>query len=292
MHTEYYQAGHGLTASGDAFCAAWGTLDRRDGNNRLIIWCHSAGYAIDDLFSPVADTGIEGDPIPIGQVLMALAEAGFVVIMPMHGDGSGAPAGGAWGNDTARTRISQLQAWAQTTGANKGGARSGKVALFGGSMGGTTTWSYAKSIGYANVAGIATVAGALDLSFMRGTDTSHTPTLTDWTGTFYSSVNLAYGGNGADPDGVFNDAAFFAAKASRDPATIMTQAGFKDLGVLVHYGDADLIIGAQTTSGDRIADAIAPLTNKQVYVQPGGGHNNYLKPEVYVDFFNSLNWVP
>lgn len=289
VHCEYYPAGNSYISNGDEFCVIWNTLDRRENFSRPIIWCHSASYQVTDMYSPGTGIYDVNDVIPMSDVFRALAEEGYTIIMPMHGDGTNTPAGGGWGNDTSRTRLDNALTWLRTS--KKGGARStGKIGLLGGSMGGATAWSYAKYKGASTIAGIATIAGTLDIDYLRGTDANHTPTETDARGIFYQSINYAYGGNGGNPDSIVNDTSWNTIKVNRDPAAIMAQTNLRDIPALVHYGDADIIIGASSDSGDRIDAAITPLTNLTLKLQPQGGHANYLMPSVYVEFFNSLTW--
>jgi pimeloyl-ACP methyl ester carboxylesterase len=110
----------------------------------------------------------------------------------------------------------------------------------------------------------------------------------DGAGIFYQNINQAYGGNGADPDGVMNDAAWNAIKGTRDPALMVdTRSWMLDIPWFSSYGELDTFIGGSPQQ--------KKLGNKLHYtnysIDSAGIHGGiYVKAEDLITFLNGLDW--
>lgn len=160
--TTFYGAGQ--YAAGEAHCLVIDRNYKFDNTKRLVVQLHGRD-----------DTAHEGvDPL-YGKVARALAKAGYCVLV--------IDAGGkrAWGNDTARQRITDAINWART---NFPAASASKLPLlFGISMGGLTALNYARDH---TVAGVATAIAAVNLANLHDTNL----------GGFAAEIETAYGGAG------------------------------------------------------------------------------------------------
>jgi predicted alpha/beta hydrolase family esterase len=149
-----------------------------------------------------------------------------------------------WGNQTARSRIASVKAWAQDP-AGPVYAKAGKVLLVGGSMGGVVMYNYAKEF-IAQVAAIVALIPVTDLQDLVANNR----------GGYASSIQTAYGvgaGNVADADNPAKNTAVLSQvpisiyHASDDPICIAstitafaaaTGAQRVDVGALGHTNDA------------------------------------------------------
>lgn len=137
-------------------------LYRRDGTKMGVIYCHGAGELA---ASPL---GSVNSKIAEAQLLSQIA-AQYPMAMADLGtwEQGGTSDSNSWGNTNAQTRVGQLKTWLQS--ASGGGAKSGKVALIGISMGATTALNYARN-NPTQVVGVIGIIPVIDLDDIRTND--------------------------------------------------------------------------------------------------------------------------
>lgn len=277
---------NGLIRANDPGIIYAGRTARQDGvSERGIVFCHGAG--VDGNF--LIESAVNGP-----QVFQPIFDAGFVMVATQR-DAGGSIGVNTWGNDTARTWLSADRVFLQTapgsTGMAGGGAYTGKVAIFGFSMGGIEAFNLAKAIGPANVVGIVTFEGATDMSWHRGTDTSQPAGAGgDWSGAFYASINTAYTVDSHNPDSGTSptDADWAVIAAEHDP--MLFAATSADVPLLAYVNDDDVLIGGDL-SPSKTQQLANQLTHATVRTFATGGHTllNPVPIEI-ISWLNTLNW--
>lgn len=141
----------------------------RNGTLPGVIWNHGAG--VDTANQPEQWANVANDVGSIGANLRPLIACHYALLSTPHFDGTLTQEQNSWGNDNERSNLVDATTWLLSpTG---GGARPGKVAIMGFSMGGTSTFGLVKALGRTNVAGVVLVEPVVDLSWQRGTDANH-----------------------------------------------------------------------------------------------------------------------
>jgi pimeloyl-ACP methyl ester carboxylesterase len=110
----------------------------------------------------------------------------------------------------------------------------------------------------------------------------------DGAGLFYQNINQAYGGNGAEPDGVMNDAAWNAIKGTRDPSLMVdTRSWMLDIPWFASYGEQDIFTGGSTQQ-KKLGNKLHTV---KYSIDTAGVHGGiYCKPEDLISFLDGLDW--
>lgn len=181
--------------------------DPRDGTRRGVIFLHGAG-------------GLETQAIDAGSypnltgIIRAIADAGYPVL-------SARQTGDGWANDATITKIGLAKTYLQGTL----GAKSGKVFLFGGSMGAASAMAYAR----ANPTSIAGLLLMLPVSDLQDF-------VTNDRGGLASSVNAAYSGG-------YSNATY---GATHNPTTFASSLA--GIPVQAWYSTTDTVVIASTVT--------------------------------------------
>lgn len=156
-------AGTGAYATGESHMACVPSAWKADGSKMGILYLHGATYTETQIMNGVSFPALKA-------IISALVVAGYPVL--------GIYAGGdAWGNSTAKARISDGKTYLQGTL----GAKAGKIGLLGGSMGGLATLNWAKD----NLSSVACAAGLVPVSDVSDIHTNNR-------GSLAASINTAY----------------------------------------------------------------------------------------------------
>ena len=201
-----------------------------DGTRRAVIYCHGSGG---NAWEPDTSSNL---PSFVRQ-FQAITLAGFPLLSCDNGlvGGSGITSSESWGNDNAISRVADAVASAQSlTGM---GAKSDKVVLMGGSMGGCVAAAYAR-------ANPGKVAGLLLLRPVSS--------LQDFgTRNGFAGINAAYGGTYSDSThGPTHSAVQFAGQLTGFPVVIYAASD----DAVVAYSTVQTVA---TASGATLTD-IAP----------------------------------
>lgn len=223
-----------LTNSSEKVAAYVPSTWRGDGTKRAVISCHAAGgQAAPGLFGYTAYDG--------GRLAL---ELDTLVLSPdlVQGD--------TWGLASVDAKITAHRTLAVSTF----GAKSDKVVLFGGSMGGTSAALWA-SLNPTLTRGIGMVIPVLDTKDCRDNDRNG----------FATNINTAFGGA----------AAFDAAEPTRNPRYTSTVLAAAKVPVVVNAGTRDVVTPYAITQA-WCAEAAATLLTI-----PGGLHLPTLDPTFY-----------
>lgn len=228
-----------LTTTPEAAQVFIPTSWRRDGRRRAVITCHAAG-------------GNEGSSAGFAYDGRALAEElEALVIVPALAPGD------SWGLASVDAKVTAAWTLAKTSY----GAKTDKVVLFGGSMGGCTAALWAAN-NPTLCAGIGMVIPVLDTKDCRDNNRNG----------FATNINGAFGGA----------AAFDAAEPTRNPRYTSTAIAAAKIPVVANAGERDVVTPYAITQA-WCAEAGATLLTI-----PAGLHLPILDPT----FYNRLKgWV-
>lgn len=187
-------------------------------------------------------------------IVAALVSAGHPVLACELGGAT------TWGNDTSLARVTTARSYLQASM----GARPGKVALLGLSMGGLTAlaWAGANSALTAGVVGLIPVVNIADI---------HTSNRGGATAT----INAAYGG-------AYSDATL---GATHNPQRMAAAGKYAGIPIRTYYGDSDAICVPATQTA--FASSSGAITTRLT-----GGHASstieQIDPAEIVTFFGNL----
>lgn len=215
-----------------------------DGTVRGIIYCHGAIQTEAQMIDATNYPGLVS-------IMRAIADAGFPVL--------GIYAGGdQWGNATGKARVTDGVTYLQGTL----GAKAGKVALIGGSMGGLTILNWAKD----NLASVACAVGIVPVSDVSDMVTNNR-------GSLAASINTAYS--------TWNEATM---GATYNPHTYAA-SGLAGLRYKCWYGASDTIVIPST-----VTDVVSAIGATATGVSVAGDHTtalNNIPPADVVSFLNT-----
>lgn len=186
----------GNVSSGERSLAVLPKYWKADGSKMGILYCHGYGGTALECRDAASQN--------MWTIVEALVNAGFPVLSCDFGDN-------VWGNSTAVARVSTAKTYLQSTL----GAKAGKIALVGQSMGHLTAMNWAAA-NLSSTACVVSSMGVCDLNNIFG-NSSYT-----------SSINAAYGG--AYSNGTYG--------ATYNPA-VNTATKFAGLKWLGHQGASD-----------------------------------------------------
>lgn len=202
-----------------------------DGTVRGVLFMHGATGNETQM---VDNTNFPG----LRSILAAVAMAGYPVL--------GVYAGGdTWGNATAQARMDDAKTYLQGTV----GAKSGTVAIIGGSMGGLAAQNWAK----ANPASTACIVGLVPVSDLNDIKTANR-------GGLAASVNAAYGGTYVEA----------THGATYNPHTYAA-TGLAGIPYKAWYGASDAIVIPST-----VTDVCTAAGASATAVSVVGGHDTAL----------------
>lgn len=210
-----YGVGRYVASEGDTLWLPRGY--QKDGSIRGVVYCHGAG----ELSATPLNAG--GGKTNEAALLNAIGS-----VYPMVSVDSGVWAQGgitdsnSWGNTNAQTRVGQAITWLQAAGG--GGAKTGKVILFGISMGHAVSMNYAQA-NSANVQAILAVLPVNDLDDIRDNNR----------GSYQSSISTAWG------TGAWISAGNPALPAAANPAKTTNQTNLGAIPQRLYYASDDAI---------------------------------------------------
>jgi len=248
--------GSGVTQVGETSYLTTARNEHRNGTSHGVIVLH--GHNGSSLQSTVATSGF-------GAHVQALADAGIMVLAI----DAGGPV--AWSSPAAMTAITSAYTW--LTGA--GGAHSGKVGLFGWSMGGLTALNWLKR-NPSLVAGTWLWAPCSDLDWARPT-------------AGYTPAYATGGVNGAwqtEIDAAFGSYAATAGYRVRDEYSTWTGKG--PIRIAHANNDTTVPIGQSTAFIAGVADAT--VTQRVVTTGDHTGVMDQVPTSETVAFFSAAAW--
>ena len=219
----------GVYATGEGSVLFLPTNWKADGTRRGVIYSHGATNTHTQLFGGGTFAGIY-------DAARLIADAGHPVFAGYFG-------GDAWGNSTAVARFTD--AFLYLTGTV--GAKTDKVGLMGGSMGGCVLAWAAQ-----NLSKVTSFAGWVPVSDISDIHTNNR-------GLLRSSINTAYGGS-------WTEATY---GATYNPSTLATNGNLAGLRYKAWYGSSDTVVISTTVTG--VATAIGATAST---VAVAGDHSS------------------
>lgn len=215
-----------------------------DGTKMGVIYCHGATGVAGQVVDGVSFASLKA-------IMLAVAVAGYPIVSVYTGD--------SWGNDYGMAQITAAKTFLQ----GAVGAKAGKIALIGGSMGGANVLNWAKR----NLSSVACAVGFVPVSDISDIHTNNRGILTD-------NVNSAYG---TWSEGTYG--------AARNPKTFAAAGDLSGLRWLAFGGTTDVIVLKATVS-----DVCTSIGGTATYTEVSGDHNSALasiSASTVTDFLNT-----
>lgn len=254
-------SGLSVTQSGENHYLAHSRTEKRNGTSHGVIVLH--GHNGNAFQNTVAPSGF-------GAHVQALADAGCLVLAVDAGGGV------SFGNAATMTAITSAYTW--LTSPTGGGAKTGKVGLFGWSMGGGAALNWLKR-NPTLVAGTWLWAPNTDLDFFHATG-GYTPS--------YATGGISLGAYTAEIDTAFGGS--YAANAVgykiRDEYTTWTGKG--PIRIAHANNDSTIPIAASTAFVTGAADAL--VTSRAVTTGDHTGVMDQVPTSEPIKFFSTANW--